>query len=300
MRLAIAGKTGLIGHAVAAVLARSGHSVVGVGRSAANDVRVDLGSSRGLPRGALSGCDALVHAAGVTDEDFADREMAFGKAIGGAQALAEAARQAGIRRVIYFSSAHVYGPLEGRLDESCPPNPISDYAIAHFAAEQIFRRLAMQSGSAALIVRPCAVFGMPPSLERFARWSLIPFDFPRQAAGGRIVLKSAGTQRRNFVCAEGLGALVGGWLGETARGVAVVNACGPDEMSVYDFAVRCARIANAEIGRECPIERPGIGGGESPLFEYRARSGERLGGIELDDHVRSLIRALSNKSEARP
>lgn len=296
MRVALAGSTGLIGHAVAAALAAAGHAIVPVGRGEGQAVRFDLAADRRLAGGALAGCEALVHAAGVTDEDFRDRDRAFAKAFAGTEALALAAREAGVGRLVYVSSAHVYGPLEGRLDEGSAPNPLSDYAIAHFAAEQILRRAALASGAAALFLRPCAVFGVPPSLARFARWSLIPFDFPRQALAGRIVLKSPGLQRRNFVAADALAALVARWLAGPAKGVEVANAPGPDEMAVYDFARLCAGIAREEGGRECAIERPEPAGAAPAPLEYRSRSGPAPAGTSLEDHVRGLVRALAKKA----
>jgi UDP-glucose 4-epimerase len=294
MRVAIAGSTGLIGGAIAASLAARGHELVRIGRAAESDIRLDLARPERLAAGALARCEALVHAAGVTDEDFADREHAFAKAERGAQALLDAAREGGVRRLVYVSSAHVYGPLEGAIDESHPVEPRSDYARAHVATERLFERAA-QSGAAALIARPCAVFGMPPSLERFARWSLIPFDFPRQAARGRIVLKSHGAQRRNFVSAEGVSMLAGWWLGQERPGVTFANAPGPDEMAVFDFAALCARIATEETSRDCAIERPpGRDCAAAPL-EYRTRVSGHLPGPSLEEHVRALVRALWRK-----
>ena len=290
------GATGLIGHAVARSLADAGHSILTVGRGDECDVHFDLAKDRGVDPTALAGCAALIHAAGVTDEDFSDPDAALAKATAGAGALVEAARLAGVRRLVYFSSAHVYGPLEGVIDESRAPNPQTRYAKAHILTEERFRSTA----AALLIARPCAVFGMPPSLDRFARWSLIPFDFPRQALGGRIVLKSSGAQRRNFVSAEGLGALAGWWLAQGSTGVTIANAPGPHEMPVYEFALLCARIGQEETGRYCAIERPASQGAPAieagePL-EYRTRVGGHLPGMLLEDHVRGLVRALLKKA----
>ncbi len=294
MRVAIAGSTGLIGSAIAASLAASGHELLRIGRAAGSDVSLDLARPARLAPGALARCDALVHAAGVTDEDFADRASAYAKAEQGARALLDAARDGGISRLVYISSAHVYGSLEGAIDESRPVDPRSDYARAHVATERLFEGAA-QSGALALIARPCAVFGMPPSLERFARWSLIPFDFPRQAARGRIILKSHGAQRRNFVSAEGVSMLTGWWLDQERPGVTFANAPGPDEMSVFDFAALCARIASEVTGRDCAIERPeGRDGAARPL-EYATRVSGHLPGPTLEEHARALIRALWKK-----
>ena len=190
----------------------------------------------------------------------------------------------------------MYGSLEGRIDESSPPNPLSDYAIAHFASEQILRRVG--AGAAGLVLRPCAVFGMPPDLGRFNRWSLIPFGFPRDAVAGRIVLKTPGLQHRNFVAADSLGSLVSRWLAEGATSVDVANAPGGESMTVYDFARLCPRVAQEETGRDCAIERPVAAGSSAAALDYRSRHGAAPRSTLLDDHVRGLIRALFEK--ARP
>ncbi len=293
MRVAIAGSTGLIGSAIARTLASSGHEVVRVGR-AGSEVALDLARPARLAPGALARCDALVHAAGVTDEDMADRERAFAKAGQGAQALLDAARESGVPRLLYVSSAHVYGPLEGAIDEWHPVDPRSDYARAHLATEHLFDRAA-GSGARVLIARPCAVFGMPPSLERFARWALIPFDFPRQAMRGRIVLRNHGAQRRNFVSAHGVAMLAAWWLEQERPGATVANAAGPEEMSVYDFAALCARIATEETGRDCAVDRPPPREPVGPPLEYRTRVSGHLPGPSLEEHVRALIRALTKE-----
>jgi UDP-glucose 4-epimerase len=292
--VAITGTTGLIGHAIAERLAAAGHRVVSIGRHPGADVRFDLAGTGRLPSKALEGCGALVHAAGITDEDFSDPARAWAKAERGTGELLAAAHDAGIGRLAYISSAHVYGPLEGRIDESRAPDPRSDYARAHLASERSFAAAA-EAGASVLVARPCAAYGMPPSLERFRRWSLIPFDFPRQALSGRIVLKSHGEQRRNFVPAEGIGNLVGWWLGRDAAGVLLANAPGKDEMSVYDFARLCATIAAAKAGRECRVERPPAPQRPAEPFEYRTRVAGHLPGPALEEHVARLLDALLQK-----
>ncbi len=297
MRIAITGSTGLIGGAVARRLAAAGHELVRIGRGSASDVRFDLAAGVRLPAAALRGCDALVHAAGVTDEDFRDPSAAFAKARGGATALIEAARSDGVARLAYISSAHVYGPLEGVIDESRPARPVSNYAKAHFETEGIFSS-PVGEGVSALIARPCAVYGVPASLERFARWSLIPFDFPRQSLAGRIVLKSPGAQRRNFVGGAALARWVADWLAQRQSGLVVANLPGREELSVFDFATLCAKIAREELGRECMVERPSGDGLPAADFEYRTLVGAPLEGDGLEEHVRTLIRRLSAKESS--
>jgi UDP-glucose 4-epimerase len=147
-----------------------------------------------------------------------------------------------------------------------------------------------------LVARPCAVYGTPPDLARFRRWSLIPFDFPRQAIdAGRIVLQSHGLQRRNFVPAEGVGSLVGWWLGQPARGL-VANAPGKAEAAVLEFARLCARIVQEETGRAVEVVHPPAPGALPPPLEYRTRVGGHLPGPTLEEHVRGLVRTLAAKA----
>jgi UDP-glucose 4-epimerase len=291
--VAVAGAGGLIGHAIAARLEGAGRRILRIGRGAGCDVVADLCRPGALPADGLRGCEALVHAAGVTDEDFADPPRAWAKAREGAAALLAMARESGVTRIAYISSAHVYGPLQGRIDEATPARPASDYARAHLETESRFRE--GRGDASLLLVRPCAVYGMPPCLERFARWSLIPFDFPRQALGGRIALKSAGLQRRNFVPADGVAGLVARWLDASAEAFTLANAPGEAEMSVYDFALMCARVASEATGRRCEVTRPEASGGAGAPFEYRSRVTGPLPGTPLEDHVRALVRALSRK-----
>jgi UDP-glucose 4-epimerase len=297
MRIAITGFTGLVGGALARRLAGAGHELVRIGRGDASDVRFDLAAGWRIHGAALRGCDALVHAAGVTDEDFRDPTAAFAKAREGAAALIEAARAGGVARLAYVSSAHVYGPLEGVIDESWPARPVSNYAKAHFETEEIFRA-AVAGGVAALVARPCAVYGMPDCFARFARWSLIPFDFPRQALTGRIVLKSSGAQRRNFVDSAALANWVTDGLAQRQSGFVLANVPGREELSVLDFAMLCARIAQEELRLDCKVEGPPADGAAAANFEYRSLVGAPLEGVGLEAHVRTLIRRLSAKESS--
>src|SRR5689334_20539992 len=140
MRILISGSTGLIGAAVAARLAAVG-DIATLGRRPTCTLIADLADPAAVLGLDLSGFDALIPCAGVVDEDFAaNPERAFRQATLGAARLVDRAVAGGVKRLAYISSAHVYGPLVGVIDEATPPNPMSDYAIAHYATEQIFRR----------------------------------------------------------------------------------------------------------------------------------------------------------------
>ncbi len=274
------GARGLIGGAIVEKL-----PVRALGRA-----DLDLSDTAKLKPEAFPGGGALVHAAGITDEEFAaDPAAAWTRATRLTQILLDAALGAGIKRLIYISTAHVYGPLEGDMTEARPVNPIGDYALAHFTTEQLFRRAALQRGMDVLILRPCAVYGLPPELARFKRWSLIPFSFPRELLrDGKIVLKSDGEQRRNFVSAQAIAAEVAAFLASPAEPgrCRVQNAVGPDDMTVYAFAQHCIALLAPEAGR---VERPEPGQGPKPApLAYRSRYTSAAPRSTLDSTIRAL------------
>ncbi len=112
--IAVIGANGMIGSAVVAHLARS-QNVVSVGRRAPSDVIADISEPAAVAQLELPGCKTLVHCAEVVDEDFSDPERAFRQATLGMAALVRRAAQLGVERFAYISTAHVYGPLVGRL-----------------------------------------------------------------------------------------------------------------------------------------------------------------------------------------
>lgn len=297
MRVVLTGATGLIGAAVADRL-RPHHALHTLGRQAGcvDDV-VDLSDPLQIDRLKLPETECLVHCAGVIDEDFREDPMtAYKRATLGAEALAKVAANAGCRRFIYLSSTHVYGAQAGTISEDAPADPQSHYALAHYCTEQFFRRQAAACEGSCAVLRPNAVFGLPAHPETFRRWSLIPFSFPREAREhGRIVLRSSGLQRRNFVSIAAIADIVrrcvGGDLADAAGGV---NVLGADTESVYDFAQRCCGIAEAQLGRPCAVERPtdclrapnaGVGADFSLVSRFRQ---QRPAG-ELNEFVSRFI-----------
>lgn len=255
MRILLSGATGLIGQAVQARLSE-GHEIVTLGRGESSAVRADLSEPAAVASLSLPPVDAFVHCAGIVDEDFRDSpERALRMAVFGAGAAVERAITAGANSLVYISSAHVYGTMVGRIDEASPINPLSDYAISHFATEQAFARHASESLSV-LILRPCAVFGDLADAGRFRRWSLIPFSFPRDAIlHSKIVIKSTGEQRRNFVGSQDIANEIAHWLDAPSPGRTVRNAIGETSATVHQFAQRCAVLSERLTGKPCAIER---------------------------------------------
>jgi len=96
---------------------------------------------------ALSGMDAVVHLAArvhMMKETAADPLAEFRMVnVAGTRRLAEAAAQAGVKRLVFLSSVKVNGEATGKgrepFREGDPPRPEDDYGVSKWEAEQTLR-----------------------------------------------------------------------------------------------------------------------------------------------------------------
>jgi len=174
MKILVTGATGLIGcHAVACLL-EAGHSVRVLVRDAAKvpkaiapfgrgeaDVEIALGSiedDAAIDAG-LSGCDGLLHCAGLFSPDKRDAELLERTNVEGTRRVLEAAERSGITRTVYVSSILALFPPAGQRmtaeDEATSPNEM--YAATKAAAERIAREARARMPLS--IVYPAAVQG---------------------------------------------------------------------------------------------------------------------------------------------
>lgn len=114
---------------------------------------------------ALRGSDVVVHLAArahVLDEDAADPEKAFRAAnFESARAVAQAARAAGVRRLVLVSSIGVNGDRTvGRpFTETDAPHPRELYATSKWEGEQAVARELAQGQTDFVVLRPPLVYG---------------------------------------------------------------------------------------------------------------------------------------------
>jgi UDP-glucose 4-epimerase len=198
----------------------------------------------------------------------------------------------------------VYGTFNGRISEKTQVNPLSDYAIAHYAAEQIVKRFSVSSHLKSLLLRPNAVFGIPVSMEAFDRWFLIPYAFPLEAVyNERITLRTSGEQRRNFLSVDDLSLYVEKFLESEGSddSLTIINPIGPETLSVYQFALRCAEIYTELTGQGCIVSRPAPA--ETDVgsdFVYDSMHVCFWTGSRLDNYLHSFTqRLVEDKKQGR-
>ncbi len=264
MNILLTGWSGTIGYAIYRRLSVE-HQVTRLGRSPESEIVGDFAT---LMEAEISTpVDAIVHCAGSTDEDFVpDPASGWKKSRNALRVLLEVAAEKKATHFVYFSTAHVYGPLERIIDENTATNPQTEYARCHLDAEEILR---MRFKGALTLIRPNAVFGFPAFWDRFSRRGLIPFAFPLEAVERHCVtLKTSGTQKRNFCGAGDLAEIVENELSRSPMsGLKIINPVGKQTLSIASFAENCALEASRQTGQECKVIRNTEGEASSP-FSY--------------------------------
>lgn len=260
-------------------------------------VKAELASLASL-ESACQGVAHVVHLASVNETAcFHDPAGAYAVNTGGTVNLVRAAENAGVRRFVYFSTAHVYGrPLAGLISETSSTRPADVYSGSHKAAEDFLFYGRRTKAMEAIVLRLSNGTGYPVEAS-VQRWTLLANDLCRQAVErGFVELKSAGLQFRDFVTlADASRAAVHAVeMPAGAIGDGLFNLGGNASMSVMQMAHLIATQAGKVLGRPVEIVAPAAAPGEtSPELTYSIEklesTGFRLTG-SLEEEIQETLR----------
>jgi uronate dehydrogenase len=132
-------------------------------------------------RHAMSGVDVAVHLAAIPHEDSFDRLLEAN--VRATYNVFEAARQAGVRRVVLASSYHVTGfyRRDQRIGPSAPVRPDTMYAVTKVFGEAVGRLYADKWGIEVVCVRIGAFQERPQSQRPQSRDAVGSWLSPRDA-----------------------------------------------------------------------------------------------------------------------
>jgi nucleoside-diphosphate-sugar epimerase len=216
MRVLVTGGGGFIGSHLAGRLAALGHRVrildnFASGRRSnvvALDADVELieGDIQSYERvhNAIAGCDLVFHQAALPSvpRSVADPLTSNATNVTGTLNVLLAARDAGVRRVIFASSSSVYGTShELPKREDMAPMPVSPYAVAKLACEGYCRSFGEVYGLETVALRYFNVFG-PRQDPRSQYAAVVPNFITSLLSGQRPTIFGDGEQSRDFTYVE--------------------------------------------------------------------------------------------------
>src|SRR2546429_3772570 len=194
-RITVTGAGGFLGPVVVDALARQGarvQAIIGppgeparIPHGAAYVAQADICDTAALAK-LVADVDAVVHLAGPASvaASFQDPARTVRVHAEGTAAVLQACRAAGVRKLVYVSSAEVYGqPLRSPVGEQHPLSARSPYAAAKIGGEKLIESWGHAFGLRAVILRPFSVYGPGASPD-----SLIPRIIRMARRGLPVVL----------------------------------------------------------------------------------------------------------------
>lgn len=267
MKCLVTGVAGFVGSHLAERLDELGHQVTGIDcfldyypravkerhlRSLRSRPTVDLRDddlSRADLAPLLEGVDWVFHQAaqaGVRASWGRDFEIYAIHNVLATQRLLEAARDVGVRRVVYASSSSVYGDTnELPMRERSLPRPVSPYGVTKLAAEHLCWLYWRNYGLPTVSLRYFTVYGprQRPDMafHRFLKGAL---------RGEEITLYDDGEQTRDFTyVADVVSANIA--AAERAEGGEVFNVGGGSEVSINEVLATIEKLS----GRALKVRR---------------------------------------------
>ena len=272
MQFVVTGGAGFIGSHLAAELLHLGRVTVvddlstGTLANLRHLPQQDLQLRRGsvtdpaFLRRACEGADCVFHLAAIASvqKSLADPVRCHEVNTTGTLHVLAAAKDAGVKKVIFASSAAVYGnAATPPVDEDLCPAPLTPYAAAKVAGEHLCAAFTASYGIDTAVLRFFNVYG--PRQDPAAEYSaVIPRFIIRALSGNPPVIYGDGSQTRDFV-----------YVGDVVR--ATILALQRDAVGVFNIGSgNATRIS--DLARWA-VEAAGSGG--EPVSEP-ARPGDIL------------------------
>ena len=320
MKVLVTGGAGYIGSVVASQLVESGHETVVLDN-------LSKGHESAVPKGArfvegslldgefvrdtlAEGFDGVMHFAALSlvGESVEEPERYYTNNVCGTLNLLESMVESGVGRLVFSSTAAVYGePEEVPIRESAPALPTNPYGASKLAVDRLISAVARARGLAATSLRYFNVAGAREGFgeDHDPETHLIPIVL-QAALGEREEVKifgfdydtEDGTAVRDYIHVEDLG----------RAHLLALEAAKPGEHAVYNlgngagFSVREVIQAAREVtGREIrAVEAPRRAGDPPVLVASSEKVQRELGWKPEKPEISAMISDAWNWMQAHP
>jgi UDP-glucose 4-epimerase len=226
VKVLVTGGAGYIGSVVASQLVEAGHDTVvlddfsrGHAGAVPDEARLVRGSllDASLVRETLTeGFDGVLHFAALSlvGESVQEPELYYRNNVCGTLNLLEAMRESGAERLVFSSTAAVYGePEEVPVRETAPALPTNPYGSSKLAVDRLIGAVAGAHGLAAMSLRYFNVAGASGHFgeDHHPETHLIPLVLEAAAEGSSVKIFGTdyptrdGTAVRDYIHVEDLG-----------------------------------------------------------------------------------------------
>ena len=245
---------------------------------------------------AVRGCELVFHLGGLGSVPRSVQDPLTTSAVNveGTMNVLLAARDEGVRRVVFASSSSVYGNApELPLRESMAPDPISPYGVAKLAAERYcvsFSRVYHSFET--VVLRYFNVFG--PRQDPTSQYAaVVPLFLTAISAGRPVTIFDDGEQSRDFTYVDNV--VAANLRAADAEGASgrIFNISGGTPTSVNELADTIARLLGKPLEKTYLPARPGD---LRNSWADRAEAREALGWephVGLEDGLRLTAESLA-------
>jgi UDP-glucose 4-epimerase len=200
---------------------------------------------------ACKGADAVVHTAAQVSVQRSTEDPPFDvetNVLGTVRTL-KAARDAGVSKFVFISSAATYGNTQYiPVDEDHPQVPLSIYGASKLSAEHFVKAFGSSFGMKWTVIRPFNFYS--PRADPKSPYSGVITKFTQNAAAGiPLKIEGDGSQTRDFLHAADVARLVRLVL-ESDRSDLVLNGGSGQATSILDLANTVKKVCPRPVNIE--------------------------------------------------
>jgi nucleoside-diphosphate-sugar epimerase len=169
LRAFVTGGTGFVGRRLVAKMSARGDGIVALVRSPERaDLPAELApgdlSDRARLAGAMAGCDSVFHLAADYRVGIraSERTAMFDTNVAGTENVLDAAREAGVGRIVYVSTVNAFGNTRGQVVDEAYERSAGEYVSAYDESKYLAHRAAREriaAGAPIVIVQPGVIYG---------------------------------------------------------------------------------------------------------------------------------------------
>lgn len=212
----ITGIAGFIGSTLARALLEQGHSVQGIDnlstgrmenlREILPSIQFEVADLRdeAAMRSACEGVDFVLHQAAMASVPRSVRDplSTHDNNVNGTLCLLLAARDAGVKRIVYAASSSAYGDQEGLAkQEDMSPRPLSPYAVQKLTGEHYLQAFCRVYEMEAVCLRYFNIFGPRQAADSPYSGVIAQFIY-KMLAGETPTINGDGMVSRDFTYVE--------------------------------------------------------------------------------------------------